>query len=242
MDAPIINKDSQLFTSSFIARVTIPDGATLKYTTDGTTPSATNGQVSTTGRFTVNTTTTYRFRLFQDGMLPSEVITRSYIYKDKEFKLPVISVVTDPVNLYDDSLGVYVKGVNGRPGNGQSTPCNWNMEWDRPVNFEYITPDGKMAFNQEVDFAMCGGWSRAWLPHSFKLKAAKVYEGRNSLNYQFFAGKPYLKHKTLQIRNGGNDNNCRIQDAALQTIISTSGIDIDGQSYLPTDAFHQWGV
>lgn len=185
MDAPIINKDSQLFTSSFIARVTIPDGATLKYTTDGTTPSATNGQVSTTGRFTVNTTTTYRFRLFQDGMLPSEVITRSYIYKDKEFKLPVISVVTDPVNLYDDSLGVYVKGVNGRPGNGQSTPCNWNMEWDRPVNFEYITPDGKMAFNQEVDFAMCGGWSRAWLPHSFKLKAAKVYEGRNSLNYQF---------------------------------------------------------
>lgn len=237
LDAPIINKDSQLFTSSFIARVTIPDGATLKYTTDGTTPSATNGQVSTTGRFTVNTTTTYRFRLFQDGMLPSEVITRSYIYKDKEFKLPVISVVTDPVNLYDDSLGVYVKGVNGRPGNGQSTPCNWNMEWDRPVNFEYITPDGKMAFNQEVDFAMCGGWSRAWLPHSFKLKAAKVYEGRNSLNYQFFAGKPYLKHKTLQIRNGGNDNNCRIQDAALQTIISTSGIDIDGQSYLPTMHF-----
>ena len=94
-----------------------------------------------------------------------------------------------------------------------------------------------MAFNQEVDFAMCGGWSRAWLPHSFKLKAAKVYEGRNSLNYQFFAGKPYLKHKTLQIRNGGNDNNCRIQDAALQTIISTSGIDIDGQSYLPTMHF-----
>ena len=237
LDAPIINKDSQLFTNPFVVRVTIPDGATLKYTTDGTPPTTTNGQTSTNGLFTVDITTTYRFRLFQDGMLPSEVITRSYIYKDKDFRLPVISIVTDPVNLYDDSLGVYVKGVNGRPGNGQATPCNWNMEWDRPVNFEYITPDGQMAFNQEVDFAMCGGWSRAWLPHSFKLKSSKVYEGRNSLDYQFFADKPYLKHKTLQIRNGGNDNNCRIKDAALQTIISTSGIDIDGQAYLPTMHF-----
>lgn len=234
---PTVDQDAQLFTGSLTVNVDIPAGATLKYTTDGTTPTTLNGQTSSTGRFTVGQTTTFRFRLFQDGMLPSEVVTRSYLYKDKEFKLPVISVVTDPVHLYDDSLGVYVKGVNGRPGNGQSTPCNWNMEWDRPVNFEYITPDGKMAVNQEVDFAMCGGWSRAWTPHSFKLKATKVYEGRNSLDYPFFASKPYLKHKTLQIRNGGNDTQCRIKDAALQTIVSTSGIDIDGQAYLPTMHF-----
>lgn len=236
-EAPVVDKDACMFTSSFTFNVQIPEGATLRYTTDGTTPTLTNGKTSTGGKFTVSRTAIYRFRLFESGKLPSQVVTRSFIYRDKDYTLPVISVVTDPINLYDDSLGVYVKGVNGRTGNGQSTPCNWNMDWDRPVNFEYITTEGEMAVNQEVDFAMCGGWSRAWTPHSFKLKASKIYEGNNSINYPFFAEKPYLKHKTLQIRNGGNDTDCRIKDAALQEIVHSSGIDIDGQSTQPVVHF-----
>ena len=235
--APVVDKDACLFTSSFDIKVTKPSGTTLRYTTDGTIPTSTNGKTSLTGKFTVNNTVNYRFRLFQEGKLPSQVITRSYIYKDRDYTLPIVSVVTDPINLYDDSLGVYVKGVNGRTGNGQSTPCNWNMDWDRPVNFEYITPEGEMVVNQEVDFAMCGGWSRSWTPHSFKLKAAKIYEGNNSIDYPFFTDKPYLKHKTLQIRNGGNDTGCRIKDAALQEIVHRSGLDVDGQSTQPVVHF-----
>ena len=237
LEAPVVDRDACLFTDPFTVNVQIPAGATLRYTTDGTTPTLTNGSTSSNGKFTVNSTTTYRFCLFQEGKLPSQVITRSYLYKDRDYTLPIISVVTDPINLYDDSLGVYVKGVNGRTGNGQSTPCNWNMDWDRPVNFEYITPDGGMVVNQEVDFAMCGGWSRAWAPHSFKLKAGKIYEGNNSIDYPFFANKPYLKHKTLQIRNGGNDTDCRIKDAALQEIVHRSGLDVDGQSTQPVAHF-----
>ena len=237
LEAPVVNKDACLFTTPFTFNVEIPRGATLRYTTDGTTPTLTNGSTSTNGRFSVSYTTTYRFGLFQEGKLPSQIVTRSYIYKDQDYNLPIISVVTDPINLYDDMLGVYVKGTNGRTGNGQSTPCNWNMDWDRPVNFEYITPDGGMVINQEVDFAMCGGWSRAWEPHSFKLKAGKVYEGLNSMDYPFFADKPYLKHKTLQIRNGGNDTDCRIKDVALQEIIHRSGLDVEGQASQPVHHF-----
>ena len=217
LDAPVVDKDACLFTSAFTVKVQIPTGATLRYTTDGTTPTLTNGYTSTNGTFQVSATTTYRFGLFQEGKLPSQIVTRSYIYDRGYAQLPIISVVTDPVNLYSNELGVYVQGTNGRPGNGQSSPCNWNMDWDRPVNFEYITPDGGMVVNQEVDFAMCGGWSRAWTPHSFKLKAGKIYEGLNSMDYPFFADKPHLKHKTLQIRNGGNDYGCRIKDCLLYT-------------------------
>ncbi len=235
--APIVDKEACLFIDPFTFNVEIPEGATLRYTTDGTTPTLTNGHTSEDGAFYVDYTATYRFRLFEEGKLPSQVVTRSFIYKDNNYMLPIISVVTDPVNLYDDSLGVYVKGVNGRTGNGQSSPCNWNMDWDRPVNFEYITPDGGMVVNQEVDFAMCGGWSRAFSPHSFKLKAGKIYEGLNSIDYPFFADKPYLKHKTLQIRNGGNDTDCRIKDAALQEIVHRSGLDVDGQASQPVMHF-----
>lgn len=240
LEAPIVDKDACLFTNPFAFNVEIPEGATLRYTTDGTTPSLTNGDTSDDGAFYVENTTTYRFALFQEGMLPSQVVTRSYIYKDKDYSLPIISVVTDPINLYDDMLGVYVRGTNGRPGNGESVPCNWNMDWDRPVNFEYITPDGGMVINQEVDFAMCGGWSRSWNinpVHSFKLKAGKIYEGLNSIDYPFFADKPYLKHKTLQIRNGGNDAGSRIKDLALQEIVLRSGLDVEGQASQPVHHF-----
>lgn len=237
VEAPIVDKDACRFSAPFTFNVQIPEGTTLYYTTDGTTPTLTNGHISENGKFHVTNTTIYRFCLYEEGKLPSQVITRSFIYEDRDYMLPIISVVTDPINLYDDSLGVYVRGVNGRTGNGQSTPCNWNMDWDRPVNFEYITPEEGMVVNQEVDFSMCGGWSRAWEPHSFKLKAAKIYEGINSIDYPFFSNKPYLKHKTLQIRNGGNDPDCRIKDAALQTIVHSSGLDVDGQSVQPVMHF-----
>lgn len=237
LEAPVVDKDACLFTSPFTVQVEIPAGTVLRYTTDGTTPTEQNGEVSADGRFTVESTTIYRFRLFAEGSLPSTVVTRSYLYQDKEYTLPVVSVVTDPVNLYDDSLGIYVKGVNGRPGNGQSSPCNWNMDWDRPVNFEYITLEGEMVINQEANMEMCGGWSRAWTPHSFKIKANKIYEGLNYIPYPVFEEKAHLKHKTLQIRNGGNDTGARIKDAALQEVVRSSGLDVDGQACQPVVHF-----
>lgn len=237
LDAPVVDTDACMFTSPFTVNVAIPQGATLRYTTDGTTPTETSSKMSFNGRFNVNGTVTYRFRLFKEGYLPSRVVTRSYIYRDRNYNLPIVSVVADPLNLYDDSIGIYVKGVNGRTGNGQPSPCNWNMDWDRPVNFEYILTDGTMAINMEANMEMCGGWSRAWTPHSFKIKANKIYEGENYLPYQIFPNKAYLKHKTLQIRNGGNDTDCRIKDPALQTIVHSSGIDIDGQECQPVAHF-----
>ena len=138
--------------------VEIPLGCTLRYTTDGTLPTMENGRTNNLGRFTVKETTNYRFRLYKKGMMASRVTSRSYIKWDKDYKLPVLAVVTDPKFLYDDSLGVYVPGVNGIPGNGKKEPCNWNMDWERPVNMSYINEQGDMVFNQDVNLEMCGGW------------------------------------------------------------------------------------
>ena len=46
-----------------------------------------------------------------------------------------------------------------------------------------------------------------------------------------------MKHKTWQIRNGGNDTGSRIKDAALQTIVHTSGLEVDGQECQPVVHF-----
>ena len=235
--APVVDLPSQLFTGRLSVNVAIPAGCTLRYTTDGSLPTEKSLR-STTGQFTVRSTACYRFRLFADGMLPSRVTTRSYIYKDRDYYLPVVSVVGDERFLYGDSLGVLVRGVNGRPGNGQSSPCNWNMDWERPVNFSYLDEEGEMVLNQDVNLEMCGGWSRAWLPHSFKLKGNKEMGGDKNLPYPFFSQKPYIRNRTLQIRNGGNENNSgRFKDAAIGYIMQTSGVDVDVQSYQPVHEF-----
>ena len=236
IDAPIVSQPSQIFSGSLPISVTIPSGCTLRYTTDGTLPTMVNGETSDNGQFTIGGTYSFRFRLFGAGKLPSRVTTRSYLHKGNYY-LPVVSVVTDPDFLYSTDIGVFEKGPNGRPGNGQSDNCNWNMNWERPVNFSYLTADGEMVLNQDVNLEMCGGWSRAWSPHSFKLKGTKEMGGDKNLPYPFFEQKPYIRNRTLQIRNGGNDTSGRFKDPSLQVIAMSSGIDIDYQSYQPVHEF-----
>ena len=233
LEAPVVSHDSRLFTTTLHVTVEIPEGCTLRYTMDGTTPTLTRGRTSITGGFTVAASHVYRFALFKNGYLSSPVVTRTYIRKDKNFNLPIMSIVTNPDHLYGSQLGVFVVGNNGRAGKGTGQRCNWNMDWDRPINFEYFSPEGKCLVNQEAELSRCGGHSKGFTPMSFKVHASKEFEHQNYLPYQFFRLKPYLKHKALQVRGGANDFYCRIKDASLQHVVLTSGIDVDLQAYQP---------
>lgn len=236
--APEVDIESQIFSSGTkTLNVTIPEGCTLRYTTNGSAPTETNGSTSTTGRFTTTATCRYRFRLFKDGYLPSPVVNRTLIKSSLAIEIPILSISGTKDNFYGDSLGFFVKGVNGRGGNGSSEKCNWNMDWERPTVFEYFTANGQLLFAQETGLERFGGHSRSKTPYSFKIKANKRYEGVNTLLYPFFEEKPYLKHKALLARNGGNDNKCRVYDVALQRIVATSGIDVDYQAYQPIAHF-----
>ena len=237
LEAPQTSVESCMFTDAFSFDVSTPAGATLVYTTDGSTPTLTNGTKTSQRTFKVSATSIFRFRAYEDGFLSSNVTTRSFILRDKDYTLPIVSVVTDSKNLYDNTIGVYTDGTNGITGNGVSYKSNKNMDWERPVSFDYITADGISAINQEATFYVSGGWSRHYAPTSFKLKAEKVYQGKNSFNYQFFPLKPSLKNKVLLMRNGGNDTGCRLKDALIQRILLTSGIYIDAQDWNPCHVF-----
>ena len=187
------------------------------------------------GVFTVTKTINYMFRLFKEGYLPSVPVTRSFIKTDNKYTIPVVSIVGNERYFTDPEWGIDVKGTNGKAGNGSDDPVNWNMDWDRPVNFSYISPQDGMLFNQDVNICVSGGWSRGSTPRSMKLKANKVFDGQNHLDYSFFPQKPYIRNKALLLRNGGNDiwnNHARFTDVALATIIQRSGIDLDVQSFV----------
>lgn len=260
LEAPVVSRDGGVVDNGtkVTFKVQIPAGCTLRYTTDGTAPTMTNGETSSTGQFTVTATTVYRFCLTRNGYLPSPVVTRSFIYKNHDYYLPVVSVVTNPKNLYDNTIGIYVQGTNGQQGNGPSSdPArNWNMDWDRPVNVELMVPEvnqeGKTSFltyvNQETDMEICGGWSRSYgggytdgknwqMKASFRLKTDKQYELQNSFDYSPFPHRPYNKYKAWQLRNGGNDTYARIKDQALHQMVIRSGFYIDCQDSRPAHVF-----
>lgn len=258
LEPPVVSVGSQLINSPISFHLDIPEGATLMYSTDcsvpvavsndttiednGNVPTWTNwvrngdceGNESTDGQFTVSRTTNYVFRLFKDGYLPSVPVTRSFILTDRNYTIPIVSIVGDEHYFTDAMWGIDVNGENGIPGNSSDDPVNWNQPWDRPVNFSYISPTEGMLFNQDVNICVSGGWSRSITPRSMKLKSNKIFDGQNHLDYSFFPQKPYIRSKTLVVRNGGNDvyAGSRFMDPALTTIIQRSGIDLDVQSFV----------
>lgn len=234
LSAPVISVDSKLFTDQFYFSVDIPEGATLYYTLDGSTPTPQNQNVKiSSGNHSVSSTKTYRFRLYKEGMLPSPVTTRSFIKTSNKYGVPVVSIVTDNDGLYSSEYGMWAKGPHGKSGNGQNDLCNWNRDWDRSVNVEIIDVNGRMIINQEAEITPSGRWSRAYDPHPFKINAKKKYGYDNFFAFTPFNDKPYNKYKSLKMRSGGNNYTTRLKDAALQQVILRSGLDVDCQSYQP---------
>ena len=243
LDPPEVSLGSQLFTERLSISVDIPEGTTLMYTTDGTVPATAttvpnvSARESKYGKFTISATTNFVFRLFRDGYLPSVPVTRSYIKTNDTYTIPIISIVGDEKYFSDPKIGIDCNGdgTNGKTGNGQDQPRNYNMDWDRPVNFSYISPTEGMLYNQDANISISGGWTRSATPRSMKLKSNKAFDGQNRFDYAFFPQKPYIRSKALLIRNGGNDvweNHGRFTDPALATIIQRSGIDLDVQSFV----------
>ncbi len=246
--APVVSTTGGVIQHGLDFHVDIPDSTTLLFSTDGSVPMPGKGLVSEDGQFHVDTTVIYRFMLAREGWLNSPVVTRTFIYDNLGLYLPVLNVSSHPDNFFDDTIGLYVRGTNGRTANNSKTPANQNMDWERPVNVEYFVPDaqGKYqeAINQEVRFTIFGGWTRfnagnEFFDHrsSFKLKCEKVFEGIKSYDYPVFNTKPYIKLKSMLVRNGGQDQYMRIKDAAIHELVRTSGLYLDCQAWQPAHVF-----
>lgn len=241
---PVINGNGGAFSGSTSFEVTTPLNVTLRYTTDGTVPTTTNGQTAnatTTDdslhyKFNVSSTKCYRFRCISDNLLPSSVKTISFLYAAPS-KINLLSLVCNPEDLYDDMKGIYVKGKNG--GWSYWETANYYQDWDRPVNFEIYDADASLLLNQEADMTMSGASSRSYNSlKSFKLKADKKFDGHNQYSLlSLFPDKTHHRFKDILVRNGGSHDGERQIDVALQRVIRHSGIYIDTQDDRPVKVY-----
>ncbi len=216
-------------------------GGTIRYTTDGSEPEYSD-MVYTNSIHVLNNKV-IRARMWMDGMEPGETSTSSYLVHDP-YSMPVVSLSTDPVNLWDDQMGIHVIGKNGISGYCSDSPRNWNQDWERPVSMEYFDRDGEFQLQMNGGIKIHGGCSRQASLKSFGIFARSEY-GSSSMKYPFFREKDVDEFKGLILRNAGNDNQYTfIRDAVIQATVSPV-MDIDFQAYEPVQVYlngEYWGM
>ena len=169
-------------------------------------------------------------------------VNRKELYGD----VPIISIVTDPENLFDYNKGIYVMGkiyddwIEEDPANAKKQPFmkkgNYNIkgkEAERPASIDYFPVDeNKEGFSENVGIRIAGAVSRTFIQKSFRVFFRKEY-GKKNLKYELIPGNKRSdgqgivnKYKTFVIRNGGNDYEyTKIRDKALQDLISNRNVE-----------------
>jgi hypothetical protein len=216
-------------------------GGTIRYTTDGSPPGLEDSIY--TKAILVQENTVLRANLWTDGFEPGAISTASYILNEP-FTLPVVSVSSDPYNLWDDMDGIYVEGSNGQTGRCMDIPVNWNMDWERPLSFEYFDLSGERKIQIDGGTKIHGGCSRTNPMKSLAFFARSKY-GNNRIEYPFFSQKEHDSFKGLILRNSGNDfQYTLLRDAMIQAVVCPV-MDLDEQAYEPVQVFlngEYWGI
>ena len=213
--------------------------------------------------YPVDKCTILRAAFYTEGEKRSEVETASYFvgYKGREGygKVKVVSVVTDPDNLFDYEKGIYVTGkafddfAAGNPFHDSSIwyrhiwwwwDSNYNQrgrQWERQANVQFLDENGKLILQQEAGVRIQGGGSRGFLPKSLNLYARKDYDGNSSFHYDFFGTG--FEPKRITLTTGGDDYYTKQKDRLVSELAADQGFAT--MHYVPCLLFLDgefWGV
>jgi hypothetical protein len=213
--------------------------AVVYYTLDGSEPDSTSYIYTTP--ITVTNTTVIRAQTFAPGYLPSMITTCSYVFYDNH-NLTVLSLVTDPDNLWDDEQGIYVMGSDpGIPPWYEG--ANFWQDWERPAHIDFIEPDGWLGFSADVGIKMAGGWPRLYAQKSFDVYIRDKYH-LDEIEYYIFPELSISVFESFKLRNSGQDwHHTMIRDAALTGLVDN--MNLDHMAYRPLITFingEYWGI
>ncbi len=214
------------------------DNAEIYYTLDSSDPTTASQKYSSP--INITSTTVVKAKSFIDGFLPAKIFVNSYII-NSDHDLPVISLSTDPKNLWDYNEGIYVDG----PGWTPSEPhygANFWMDWEKPAHVELFEQDGE-GFSENCGIKIFGAYSRSHAQKSLAVHFRGQY-GTSELDYKLFPWLPYKNYKSFVLRNSGNDwMYTMLRDGLMQNI--ALGTDTDGLAFRPAVLYlngEYWGI
>lgn len=163
-------------------------GDTIYFSLNGDDPTR-NSQVYT-NPITITQTTVIRAISANIGLLPSRPASNIY-FIDNTFHLPVISLITDSLNMWG-LHGIY------------SHPWNEGDEWQRFCQPHYFK-NGNLEFISNAGIRIQGGNSVGMAKKSFRLFYENKY-GQDKLHYPMFQNSPVTRFENLVLRSGYDDD------------------------------------
>ncbi|MCK4747565.1 MAG: chitobiase/beta-hexosaminidase C-terminal domain-containing protein, partial [Bacteroidales bacterium] len=189
------------FTAPFQLSISaLNPGDTIYYSLDGTEPTIHSLMVQ--DPLEVSSNMVVRARIIRSGFVPGRIITNTY-FTGSDNHLPVITISTDPYNLWDHYDGIYVAGPNAE-NDFPYFGANFWQDWERPAHIELYDDDGNRTINMDAGIKIYGGWTRGHPQKSMAIYARSKY-GTKKIETQLFEDKPIYEFESFIIRNSGND-------------------------------------
>ena len=211
---PAILTAGGFYEDSVTIRCLWQSDATLRYTTDGETPTASSSAFPSDG-LTVKKTTVLRVKAFREGSVSSETVSASFFVDDAQVT-PIVSLITDDKYLFNKKTGALVKGTGSTP--------NYSKGYEYPVNIEYYGADGVCQINQMGTFTCSGHSARVNAQRSIALYARKAY-GSGSFEFNPFPTRSYTSYKSVLLRAANSDTYAtRLRDVVASSMAEGQGI------------------
>lgn len=217
---PIFSVSGGFYPSTQIITLsTTTPGGVIRYSLNGNDPTASDPLY--TSPITVSSTKVIRAKVFANGKLPSPTVTNTYVINEN-VQLPVFSITTDSLNLWDWNTGIYVMGPNA----GSTSPyfgANFWQDWERPASIEYYDKGKNRVLRFDADIEIYGNYSRAKPQKSFEIKLSDRY-GTGEVHYSFWPDKPHVDETDdIILRNSGTDwNVVHFRDAMMEKIMKNT--------------------
>lgn len=182
-----------------------------------------------------------RAKSFKAGQSPSATSTRSFLIAppgSHRYSFPLVSLVSDPKNFFDPSIGIYVPG--NAPGGNYAQAGD---AWERPGHVEFFETNGTTAFDQDTGIRMHGNTS-----FYFPIKGLRLHPlnppGLGPITYPIFPTLNISNFNRLLFRPSGHDYNLTLfRDVFMQSLGEELGLDV--QASRPIVLFidgEYWGV
>lgn len=257
---PAFSVTPGIYDNAVTVAITAGEGETIRYTTDCTTPNASSEVYS--GELSISKNSVIRAAAFRDGYLSGDVATATYLFRSDgvNHALPVVTLVTDPDNLWNSKTGIYATGDKFDPDAASyadtlksatyyqakfATEEQVDTIWEKPAAFSLFDDNGKQVFTQNVGIRIAGSFGRGRAQKGFNVIARKEY-GKGSMEYPFFENRPYKEYKAVVLRAGAQDQNrSKIRDELASGLLEGTDINILYQAYRPTVLYlngEYWGV
>lgn len=219
----VFSHDGGEFNDQSVSLSGAADGEEIRYTLDASIPSRLSSLY--TAPIIISEDTVIRTKIFKTNYIPSRTESRTYITSNTH-ELPIVTLVSDQNNLFDQQTGIYAYGPEENYEN--SLPffgANFWQDWERDIHFSFYEPTGELGVAIDAGVKIFGAWSRANDQRSMAIFARGRY-GFSKLKYPIFPSLDYDKFESIVLRSSGNDwMKTNVKDVIATSLMEGSGLE-----------------